>query len=59
MQREDWSIKKRSDYANKVVDEMEEKGEIRALYRDFENQLDVARNFKVCFWDCYVVFVLT
>ena len=46
VERENWSIKKRSDYANKVVDEMEEKGEIKALYRDFKINLDMARDYK-------------
>ena len=46
VERENWSIKKRSDYANKVVDEMEEKGEIKALYRDFKINLDQARDYK-------------
>ncbi|MCJ1387042.1 hypothetical protein MMC17_010171 [Xylographa soralifera] len=46
VERDKWSIKKRSDYANKVVDEMEKKGEIRALYRDFKINLDIARNYK-------------
>ncbi|MCJ1402019.1 hypothetical protein MMC11_005238 [Xylographa trunciseda] len=46
IERDKWSIKKRSDYANKVVDEMEKKGEVRALYRDFKTNLDTARNYK-------------
>ncbi|MCJ1388115.1 hypothetical protein MMC18_000960 [Xylographa bjoerkii] len=46
VERDKWSIKKRSDYANGVVDDMEQKGEIRALYRDFKNNLDTARNYK-------------
>ena len=49
VERDKWSIKKRSDYANKVVDDMEKKGEIRALYRDFKTNLDTARNYKVGF----------
>ena len=47
VERENWSIKKRGDYANKVVDGMEETGEIKALYRDFKNNLEAARDAKV------------
>ncbi|MCJ1281468.1 hypothetical protein MMC26_000788 [Xylographa opegraphella] len=46
VERDRWSIKKRSDYANKVVDDMEAKGEIKALYRDFKANLDSARNYQ-------------
>ena len=49
IEREKWSVKKRSEYANKVVDGMEEKGEIRALYRDFKINLEAAREAKVCY----------
>ena len=47
MQREKWSIRKKRDYANEVVDTMEQKGEIRALYRDFKHNLEAAREVKV------------
>ena len=47
VERENWSIKKRGDFGNKVVDEMEEKGEIKALYRDFKINLEAAREAKV------------
>ncbi|MCJ1437880.1 hypothetical protein MMC27_007267 [Xylographa pallens] len=49
VERDKWSIKKRSDYANTVVDDMEKKGEIKALHRDFKINLDTARNYKVGF----------
>ena len=42
-------MKRRSEYANKVVDEMEMKGEIKDLYHDFKSNLELARSFKVCF----------
>ena len=47
VERDNWSIKKRRDYANKVVDEMEEKGEIRRLHRDYRTQIDYALEAKV------------
>ena len=46
VERDSWSIKKRGDFANKVVDTMEESGEIRALRRDFKNRLEQARSMK-------------
>lgn len=46
VERDNWSIKKRRDYANKVVDEMEEKGEIRRLHRDYRTQIDYALEAK-------------
>ena len=33
-----------------MVDEMEDKGEVDALYRDFKINLDTARDFKVSFF---------
>jgi hypothetical protein len=47
IQREKWSDKKKLKYANKVVDEMEQNGEIHALYRDFSLLLKEAREGKV------------
>ena len=47
VKRENWSIKKRGDFANNVVDVVEGKGEIKALYRDFKNNLHAARDSKV------------
>lgn len=46
VERDNWSIKKRRDYANEVVDEMEEKGEIRRLHRDYRAQIDYALEAK-------------
>lgn len=45
--RESWSKKRRGDFANEVVDGMEENGEIKALYRDFKINLEAARDAKV------------
>lgn len=47
LERERWSIRKKRDYANEVVDTMEQKGEVRALYRDFKHNLEAARDAKV------------
>ena len=44
--REAWSLKRRTDFANRVVDEMETKREIKALRRDFKNRLEEARSKK-------------
>ena len=48
VERENWSVKKRGEFANKVVEGMEESGEIKALYRDFKINLEAARDSKVC-----------
>ena len=47
VERENWSSKKRTKFANKVVDEMVEE-EVKNLWRDFKNQLSEAREQKVC-----------
>lgn len=44
--REKWSVKRRSKYANRVVDEMDEQ-EIQKLWRDFKTQIAEARAQKV------------
>jgi hypothetical protein len=49
-EREDWSTSKRSKYANRIVDEWEQAGEIKALYRDFKINLDFARQGKPTRW---------
>lgn len=43
VQRDGWSIKRRRKYANKVVDSMEEAGEIKKLHRDFRNEINTAQ----------------
>ncbi|KAL8753858.1 MAG: hypothetical protein Q9184_005298 [Pyrenodesmia sp. 2 TL-2023] len=47
IERENWSVKKREKYANKVVDEMEEDGRMRQLYREFKENIEAARDAKV------------
>jgi hypothetical protein len=48
IERESWSIKKRRDYANKVVDKMAANGDIDDLWRDFKMNMDTVREAKVC-----------
>ena len=48
VERDSWTDKKRTKYANHVVDEMEVSGEIKRLHRDFQNNLNEARDYKVC-----------
>lgn len=45
--RERWSTKKRSQYANDVVDEMEASGEMMGLYKEFKENLQAARDARV------------
>lgn len=39
-----WNQRKLNDFANGIVDEWVEIGEIKALYRDFKNNLEAARS---------------
>ncbi|KAK2795532.1 hypothetical protein FQN52_005299 [Onygenales sp. PD_12] len=50
LEREHWSQKKRTKYANQVVDSMEEDGEINRLWRDFNTNLKAARDTKEARW---------
>ncbi|CZR56986.1 uncharacterized protein PAC_06875 [Phialocephala subalpina] len=43
-EREAMNLKKRTKYANKVVDRWEESGQIKSLWRDYKSQVDTARN---------------
>ncbi|KAL9130451.1 MAG: hypothetical protein Q9217_001374 [Psora testacea] len=47
IERENWTRKKREKLANKIVDGMLERGEMRELYRQFKQNLDAARSAKV------------
>ncbi|KAF3894390.1 Transcription factor IIIc-like protein [Trichophyton interdigitale] len=47
LQREHWSQKKRTKYANEVVDAMVEAGEVDRLWRDFNLNLKTARSSTV------------
>lgn len=42
VQRDKWSERKRRKYANKIVDEMDENGEIKKLHRLYKEQVDFA-----------------
>jgi hypothetical protein len=44
--RDKWAIKKRSKYANKIVDRMEGCGEIKRLYTMYKSQVDFAVEAK-------------
>jgi len=45
LERANLNARKNREYANTVVDTMEGNGEIKALYRDFKNNLDGARDY--------------
>ena len=47
VQREKWSTRRRGDLANEIVDLMEEKGEIKALHKDFKINMKSAEDAKV------------
>ncbi|KAI5307533.1 hypothetical protein KEM55_008052, partial [Ascosphaera atra] len=46
VRREKWSTKRRTKYANKIVDMMVEVGEVNSLWRDFNNNVKIARGLK-------------
>ncbi|KAL9001828.1 MAG: hypothetical protein Q9188_005216 [Gyalolechia gomerana] len=46
IEREGWSVKKREKYANRVVDELEQDGRMRELYKEFKENLEAARAAK-------------
>lgn len=47
LEREEWSIKKRTKYANDVVDYMVNTGEMKKLYKEFRENLDAAKSIQV------------
>jgi hypothetical protein len=47
IERDSWKTKKRRKYAEKVVDQMEESGEVKRLYNDFRTEVNSARDAKV------------
>lgn len=47
VERDGWKTKKKMKYANRVVDEMQENGEIKRLYDDFRATTKAAREAKV------------
>ena len=46
VQRERWSTKRKSEYANSVVDGMETSGQLKQLYREFKENLQAARDAR-------------
>lgn len=49
LDREKMSAKRRTKYANKVVDRMDEDGEVQRLWTDFHQNIRTVREMKVCF----------
>ena len=47
LERDSWNTKKREKYSNAVVDGMEESRAMRALYKEFKENLEFARSAKV------------
>ncbi|OBT87866.1 hypothetical protein VE02_02615 [Pseudogymnoascus sp. 03VT05] len=50
-ERVKWGQRKLGAFANEIVDEWVESGEIKGLYRDFRNNLEAARNNKQDRWN--------
>ncbi|KAL8978096.1 MAG: hypothetical protein Q9205_006241 [Flavoplaca limonia] len=46
LERDRWNTKKKEKYANGVVDEMEANGQMKELYREFKQNLEIAREAK-------------
>ncbi|KAL8793976.1 MAG: hypothetical protein Q9195_003489 [Heterodermia aff. obscurata] len=46
LQRERWSTKRKTEYANSVVDGMETNGQLRQLYKEFKENLQAARDVR-------------
>lgn len=46
VQRERWSMKRKSEYSNSIVDGMETTGQVRQLYREFKENLQAARDAR-------------
>ncbi|KAL1953095.1 hypothetical protein VTO42DRAFT_3596 [Malbranchea cinnamomea] len=50
LERERWSLKRRTRYANHIVDMMDEDGEIDRLWRDFNLNVKTARGLQESRW---------
>lgn len=55
LEREKMSAKKRTKYANNVVDRMDEEGEVQRLWMDFHQTIRTVREMKVCL--SYIYFL--
>ncbi|KAK7557612.1 hypothetical protein IWX49DRAFT_73257 [Phyllosticta citricarpa] len=53
VERDNMSTGQRRRYANEVVDDMAERGEIQLLYKHFRAEIDTARNAKQASWGRY------
>ena len=47
VEREEWSAKRREKYADKIVDWLETSGDIKGMYKEFKQNLDIAREARV------------
>lgn len=47
LERERWSVRKRTRYANETVDMMDTSGEVNRLYKDFNLNIKTAKGLKV------------
>ncbi|KAL9033442.1 MAG: hypothetical protein Q9214_007516 [Letrouitia sp. 1 TL-2023] len=47
VERENWSIKRKATYANRIIDGMVDDGEMRVLYKEFKENLAAARDARV------------
>jgi hypothetical protein len=45
-ERDGWKTRRKSDYANGIVDQWEKEGQIKGLYREFKTNLEQARDKK-------------
>ena len=50
VERENWTQKRKTKYANEIVDRMEDSGEIHNLWKDFKANQDAAREEKPARW---------
>ena len=47
VERDRWSTRRKREYANEIVDEMEKTGEVRRLWKDFRREVGEVRTGKV------------
>lgn len=59
VERADMRQKKREKASNQVVDSMETTGVMKQLYRQFKENLEAARNAKVCYFKANMACLLT
>jgi hypothetical protein len=54
VRRDRWDEPRRRKYARKVVEEMDEVGQVKRLYRQFRDEIDSAREMKVSHFVVYL-----